>query len=48
MGVLLLSMPDLSEHIPTLAIRMRHATLASLAGNIDPHHTVAIDDLTLV
>jgi anaerobic magnesium-protoporphyrin IX monomethyl ester cyclase len=48
MNVLLLSMPDSFEHMPTVAIRMPNGALASLAGNIDPHHHVAIADLILV
>ena len=48
MNVLLLSMPDSFEHMPTVAIRMPNGALASLAGNIDPHHHVAIADLVLV
>src|SRR6187549_3729778 len=48
MRVLLLSMPDASEHTPTVAIRMPNGALASLAGNVDPHHRVAIGDLILV
>jgi anaerobic magnesium-protoporphyrin IX monomethyl ester cyclase len=48
MRVLLLSMPDSSEHMPSLAIRMPNGALASLAGNLDPHHHVAIADLILV
>jgi radical SAM superfamily enzyme YgiQ (UPF0313 family) len=47
-NILLLSMPDSFEHTPTLTIRMPNGALASLAGNIDPHHTVAIGDLVLV
>ena len=47
MRILLLSMPDASEHTPTLAIRMPNGGLASLAGNLDPHHDVAIADLVL-
>jgi radical SAM superfamily enzyme YgiQ (UPF0313 family) len=46
--ILLLSMPDSSEHTPTIAIRMPNGALASLAGNADPHHQVAIADLVLV
>ena len=46
--VLLLSMPDSFEHTPTVAIRMPNGALASLAGNVDPHHDVAIADLVLV
>lgn len=48
MNVLLLSMPDSFEHMPPMAIRMPNGALASLAGNIDPHHQVAIADLILV
>src|SRR2546425_12558627 len=48
MNVLLLSMPDSFEHMPPVAIRMPNGALASLAGNIDPHHHVAIADLILV
>src|SRR6476620_3053795 len=47
MNVLLLSMPDSFEHMPTVAIRMPNGALASLAGNVDPHHSVAIADLVL-
>jgi radical SAM superfamily enzyme YgiQ (UPF0313 family) len=48
MQILLLSMPDSFEHTPTLAIRMPNGALASLAGNVDPQHQVAIADLVLV
>jgi len=48
MNVLLLSMPDSFEHMPTVAIRMPNGALASLAGNLDPHHHVSIADLVLV
>ena len=48
MNVLLLSMPDSFEHMPPVAIRMPNGALASLAGNIDRHHRVAIADLILV
>ena len=48
MKILLLSMPDSSEHTPTVAIRMPNGALASLAGNVDSHHDVAIADLVLV
>jgi hypothetical protein len=48
MQVLLLSMPDSFEHTPTLAVRMPNGGLASLAGNVDSHHRVAIADLVLV
>src|SRR5690349_6745844 len=47
MNVLLLSMPDSFEHMPPVAIRMPNGALASLAGNVDPHHNVAIADLIL-
>ena len=48
MNVLLLSMPDSFEHMPPVAIRIPNGALASLAGNVDPHHRVAIADLILV
>lgn len=48
MHVLLLSMPDAFEHTPTVGMCMPNGALASLAGNIDAHHTVAIADLVLV
>src|SRR5882762_3605237 len=41
-------MPDSFEHMPTVAIRMPNGALSSLAGNLDPHHRVAIADLVLV
>src|SRR5262245_31582144 len=47
MRVLLLSMPDSFEHMPPVAIRMPNGALASLAGNVDPHHQVFIADLIL-
>jgi radical SAM superfamily enzyme YgiQ (UPF0313 family) len=47
MRILLLSMPDSFEHTPALAIRIPNGGLGSLAGNIDPEHTVAIADLIL-
>jgi radical SAM superfamily enzyme YgiQ (UPF0313 family) len=47
MNVLLLSMPDSFEHMPAVAIRMPNGALASLAGNIDAHHRVAVADLIL-
>jgi len=40
-------MPDSFEHTPTVAIRMPNGALASLAGNLDAHHEVAIADLVL-
>jgi len=47
MRILLLSMPDSSEHTPAIAIRMPNGGLTSLAGNLDPHHEVAVADLVL-
>jgi anaerobic magnesium-protoporphyrin IX monomethyl ester cyclase len=47
MQVLLLSMPDSFEHMPALTVRMPNGALASLAGNVDAHHRVAIADLIL-
>jgi radical SAM superfamily enzyme YgiQ (UPF0313 family) len=46
-NVLLLSMPDSFEHMPTVAIRMPNGALTSLAGNIDTHHIVSVADLVL-
>ncbi len=40
-------MPDHFEHMPPVAIRMPNGALASLAGNVDAHHRVAIADLIL-
>ena len=48
MNVLLLSMPDSFEHMPELVVRMPNGALASLAGNVDAHHNVAVADLILV
>jgi radical SAM superfamily enzyme YgiQ (UPF0313 family) len=48
MNILLLSMPDSFEHMPSVAIRMPNGALSSLAGNVDPHHRVAVADLVLV
>jgi len=48
MKILLLSMPDSFEHMPTVAVRMPNGGLSSIAGNVDPHHRVAIADLVLV
>jgi anaerobic magnesium-protoporphyrin IX monomethyl ester cyclase len=48
MNVLLLSMPDSFEHMPSLAIRMPNGGLTSIAGNVDPQHRVAVADLILV
>lgn len=47
MNILLLSMPDSFEHMPTAVIRMPNGALTSLAGNLDPHHKVAVADLIL-
>ena len=47
MKILLLSMPDSFEHTATITMRMPNGALGSLAGNIDPHHHVAIADLVL-
>lgn len=47
MNILLLSMPDSFEHMPTISVRMPNGALTSLAGNIDPHHKVAVADLIL-
>ncbi len=48
MNVLLLSMPDSFEHMPSIVIRMPNGALVSLAGNVDSHHRVAVADLILV
>src|SRR5438552_2118933 len=48
MNVLLLSMPDSFEHMPSVGIRMPNGGLTSIAGNVDPHHQVAVADLILV
>src|SRR6476646_7282578 len=47
MNILLLSMPDSFEHMPSLVIRMPNGALTSLAGNVDAHHRVAAGDLIL-
>ncbi len=47
MNVLLFSMPDSFEHTPSLTMRMPNGALASLAGNVDPQHDVAVADLIL-
>jgi len=47
-NVLLLSMPDSFEHMPSTAVRMPNGALVSLAGNVDDHHKVAVADLILV
>jgi radical SAM superfamily enzyme YgiQ (UPF0313 family) len=41
-------MPDSFEHMATVAIRMPNGALTSIAGNVDPHHRVAVADLVLV
>jgi radical SAM superfamily enzyme YgiQ (UPF0313 family) len=41
-------MPDSFEHMPEPVVRMPNGALTSLAGNIDPHHSVAVADLILV
>src|SRR5258706_9408997 len=48
MNILLLSMPDSFEHTAPVTMRMPNGALGSLAGNLDPHHDVAIPDLVLV
>ena len=48
MRILLLSMPDSFEHTPALTMRMPNGALASLAGNVDEEHAVAVADLILV
>ena len=48
MNILLFSMPDSFEHMPAFAIRLPNGALTSLAGNVDPHHRVAVADLILV
>jgi anaerobic magnesium-protoporphyrin IX monomethyl ester cyclase len=40
-------MPDYFEHMPPVAVRMPNGALTSLAGNVDPHHRVAVADLIL-
>src|SRR4051812_47267320 len=47
-NILLLSMPDSFEHMPPIAVRMPNGALTSLAGNVDPQHTVTVADLILV
>jgi hypothetical protein len=47
MNILLLSLPDPFEHMPTVAVRMPNSALTSLAGNIDPQHNLAVADLVL-
>jgi radical SAM superfamily enzyme YgiQ (UPF0313 family) len=40
-------MPDSFEHTPSLTMRMPNGGLASIAGNVDRHHRVAVADLIL-
>ena len=47
MHILLLSMPDSFEHTATVTMRMPNGALASLAGNVDAPHSIAIADLIL-
>jgi radical SAM superfamily enzyme YgiQ (UPF0313 family) len=47
MRILLLSMPDAFEHTAPVTMRMPNGALASLAGNVDRHHGVAVADLIL-
>ena len=47
MNVLLFSMPDSFEHTAPVAICIPNAAIASLAGNVDAHHRVAVADLVL-
>ena len=47
MNILLLSMPDSFEHMPSMVVRMPNGALSSIAGNLDAHHRVAIADLIL-
>jgi radical SAM superfamily enzyme YgiQ (UPF0313 family) len=47
-NILLLSMPDSFEHTAPVTMRMPNGALGSLAGNLDPHHRIAIADLILV
>jgi hypothetical protein len=44
MKILLLSMPDSFEHVHRDRSLMPNGALTSLAGNIDPHHQVAVAD----
>jgi anaerobic magnesium-protoporphyrin IX monomethyl ester cyclase len=48
MKILLLSMPDSFEHTAPVTMRMPNGALVSLAGNVDPHHHVAVADLIVV
>ena len=40
-------MPDSFEHMPPIAVRMPNGALTSLAGNVDPEHSVTVADLIL-
>jgi anaerobic magnesium-protoporphyrin IX monomethyl ester cyclase len=46
-NVLLLAMPDSFEHTAPVAICIPNAAIASLAGNVEPRHRVAVADLVL-
>jgi radical SAM superfamily enzyme YgiQ (UPF0313 family) len=48
MKILLFSMPDSFEHMPSIVVRMPNGALSSLAGNLDSQHEVAVADLILV
>ena len=48
MNILLLSMPDSFEHTAPVTMRMPNGALVSLAGNLDPHHRIAVADLIVV
>jgi len=48
MNILLFSMPDSFEHMPSIVIRMPNGALTSLAGNVDADHRVVVADLILV
>ncbi len=41
-------MPDSFEHTPSLTMRMPNAAIASLAGNLDERHEIAVADLICV
>src|SRR5579872_938916 len=47
MNILLFSMPDSFEHMPSIAIRMPNGGLTSIAGNLDAQHRVGVVDLIL-
>src|SRR5262249_37243633 len=47
MNILLFSLPDSFEHMPSVGIRMPNGALSSLAGNVDSHHRVSVADLIL-